>query len=63
MNKLGSAGAPGSGSFLTADPAAENELLSELLHEHERGALTALREHQEDSNGAGPDGQHPNGQH
>ena len=27
MNKLGSAGAPGTGSFLTADPVAEHEAL------------------------------------
>ena len=28
MNKLGSAGAPGTGSFLTADPASEDEALT-----------------------------------
>src|SRR5690349_14480647 len=47
MNKLGSAGAPGSGSFLTADPLSENEALTEAAHASERKALTALREHQE----------------
>jgi ubiquinol-cytochrome c reductase cytochrome b subunit len=47
MNKLGSAGAPGSGSFLTADPMAEHEALTEAAHTSERKALTALREHQE----------------
>ncbi|MGX9792235.1 cytochrome bc1 complex cytochrome b subunit [Mycobacterium sp. MMS18-G62] len=52
MNKLGSAGAPGSGSFLTADPVSENEALSEAAHTSERKALTALREHQ-DRNGSG----------
>jgi ubiquinol-cytochrome c reductase cytochrome b subunit len=52
MNKLGSAGAPGSGSFLTADPLSENEALTEAAHASERKALTALREHQE-RNGSG----------
>jgi quinol---cytochrome-c reductase cytochrome b subunit len=47
MNKLGSAGAPGSGSFLTADPISENEALTEAAHASERKALTALREYQE----------------
>jgi quinol---cytochrome-c reductase cytochrome b subunit len=63
MNKLGSAGSPGIGSFLTADPAAENDLLTEREHEEERRALTAVREHQDSTNGERPDGQHPNGQH
>jgi ubiquinol-cytochrome c reductase cytochrome b subunit len=52
MNKLGAAGAPGSGSFLTADPLSENEALTEAAHASERKALTALREHQE-RNGSG----------
>ena len=47
MNKLGSAGAPGTGSFLTADPVSENEALTEAAHASERKALTALREYQE----------------
>jgi ubiquinol-cytochrome c reductase cytochrome b subunit len=47
MNKLGSAGAPGSGSFLSADPISEHEALTEAAHAAERKALTALREHQE----------------
>jgi ubiquinol-cytochrome c reductase cytochrome b subunit len=51
MNKLGYAGAPGSGSFLTADPLSENEELVEAAHSAERKALTALREHQ-DRNGS-----------
>jgi ubiquinol-cytochrome c reductase cytochrome b subunit len=46
MNKLGFAGAPGSGSFLSADPLSENEALVEAAHAAERKALTALREHQ-----------------
>jgi ubiquinol-cytochrome c reductase cytochrome b subunit len=45
MNKLGSAGAPGSGSFLTADPLSEHEALAQAAHAAERKALTALREH------------------
>jgi ubiquinol-cytochrome c reductase cytochrome b subunit len=47
MNKLGSAGAPGSGSFLFADPIEEHEALTEAQHAGERKVLTALREHQE----------------
>jgi hypothetical protein len=46
MNKLGSAGSPGTGSLLTADPIAEHEALVEAEHASERKALTALREHQ-----------------
>jgi ubiquinol-cytochrome c reductase cytochrome b subunit len=46
MNKLGSAGAPGSGSFLSADPADEHEALTEAQHAGERKALTALAERQ-----------------
>jgi len=51
MNKLGSAGEPGSGSFLFADPIDEHEALAEAAHTAERKALTALREHQ-DRNGS-----------
>jgi ubiquinol-cytochrome c reductase cytochrome b subunit len=51
MNKLGSAGEPGSGSFLFADPIDEHEALQEAAHTAERKALTALREHQ-DRNGS-----------
>jgi ubiquinol-cytochrome c reductase cytochrome b subunit len=46
MNKLGSAGVPGTGSFLTADPVSERDALAEAAHVSERKALTALREHQ-----------------
>jgi ubiquinol-cytochrome c reductase cytochrome b subunit len=46
MNKLGFAGQPGSGSFLTADPPDQQVALSESAHEAERRALTALRERQ-----------------
>ncbi|MCV7385217.1 cytochrome b [Mycolicibacter longobardus] len=48
MNKLGSAGSPGRGSFLTADPVSEDAALTEAAHASERRALTALAEHQED---------------
>jgi ubiquinol-cytochrome c reductase cytochrome b subunit len=47
MNKLGSGGSPGTGSFLSADPAAEHQALTEAAHASEHRALTALREHQE----------------
>jgi ubiquinol-cytochrome c reductase cytochrome b subunit len=47
MNKLGSAGSPGTGSFLTADPISEHEAITEAEHASERKALTALREYQE----------------
>ena len=46
MNKLGSAGAPGSGSLLFADPADEHDALTEAQHAGERKALIALAEHQ-----------------
>jgi ubiquinol-cytochrome c reductase cytochrome b subunit len=57
MNKLGSAGSPGSGSFLFADPVAEDAALREAAHSAEHRALTALRDHQE-SNGDSPNGEH-----
>ena len=47
MNKLGSGGSPGSGSFLTADPPAQREALGEASEAAERRALTALRDRQE----------------
>lgn len=56
MNKLGSAGAPGRGSFLFADPVSEDTALTEAAHAAEQRALTALREHQEVS--ASSDGEH-----
>ena len=51
MNKLGLAGAPGTGSFLSADPVSEHEALTEAAHASERRALTALRERL-DTNGS-----------
>ncbi len=55
MNKLGSGGSPGTGSFLFADPAVEHDALTEAQRAGERKALTALRERQPDhpSNGNG----------
>jgi quinol---cytochrome-c reductase cytochrome b subunit len=47
MNKLGSGGSPGSGSFLTADPASEDAALREAAHSAEQRGLTALKEHQD----------------
>ena len=44
MNKLGSGGTPGRGSFLHADPAAEDAALTNASHAAERRAHTALRE-------------------
>ncbi len=57
MNKLGSAGSPGSGSFLRADPASEDAALREAAHSAEQRALTALRDHQ-DSVVDSPNGEH-----
>ncbi|HTX96587.1 MAG TPA: cytochrome bc complex cytochrome b subunit [Mycobacterium sp.] len=47
MNKLGSAGTPGSGSFLFADPPSEDAALREAAHRSEQRALTAVRDYQE----------------
>ena len=58
MNKLGSAGAPGTGSFLSADPVSEHEAITEAAHAAEHRALTALRERvgHNGSNGHGSNG-------
>jgi ubiquinol-cytochrome c reductase cytochrome b subunit len=61
MNKLGSAGAPGSGSLLVADPVSEQQALAEAAHAQETRAITALRERQAGQNGSG-NGQSPNGE-
>lgn len=61
MNKLGTAGAPGTGSLLTADPPEEQEALARAAHEQEQKALDALREHQRGIEGSG-NGHSPNGQ-
>ncbi|MEN4423053.1 cytochrome b, partial [Mycobacteroides chelonae] len=43
MNKLGSAGAPGTGSFLFADPADEQAALVQAEHASTRTELAVLR--------------------
>ncbi|OCB26665.1 hypothetical protein A5674_19310 [Mycobacterium malmoense] len=63
MNKLGSAGSPGSGSFLFADPASEDAALREAAHSSEQRALTALREHQESIVGSSNGKNGENGEH
>jgi ubiquinol-cytochrome c reductase cytochrome b subunit len=51
MNKLGSGGATGSGSFLFPDPVSESDALAEAAHAAERKSLTALKEYQDDEHG------------
>ena len=58
MNKLGAAGAPGRGSFLTADPASEADALNAAEHSTEIKGLTALKEWQDDESGPNGNGQH-----
>lgn len=53
MNKLGSGGAPGSGSFLFADPVSEDRALTDAAHAAEHKALTALKEYQDNEHGTG----------
>ena len=48
MNKLGSAGKPGSGSFLRADPPAEAEALTASEHEAEHTQLEILASYQDE---------------
>jgi ubiquinol-cytochrome c reductase cytochrome b subunit len=55
MNKLGSAGSPGSGSLLTADPASERLSLSAAEEAAERKALEALRSYQNGNGSANGD--------
>ena len=47
MNKLGSGGATGTGSFLYADPVSESDALAEAAHAAEHRAITALKEYQD----------------
>jgi ubiquinol-cytochrome c reductase cytochrome b subunit len=67
MNKLGSGGATGTGSFLRADPASESDALTEAAHASHHKALTALKEYQDEehgtngSNGHGSNGHGSNG--
>jgi len=58
MNKLGAGGAPGRGSFLTADPAGEAAALDAAAHTTEVKALTALKERQAITASSNGDGQH-----
>ena len=44
MNKLGSAGAPGTGSILSPDPIEEQRRNIELEHENEHQEKKALQE-------------------
>ena len=47
MNKLGSAGQPGHGSFMFPDPAEQDRALNEAAHAAEHRALSALRDYQD----------------
>ncbi|MEU0505890.1 cytochrome bc complex cytochrome b subunit [Nocardia sp. NPDC005998] len=47
MNKLGSAGKPGTGSFLRPDPAAESARYVEIEHAEERKQLAVLQKYQD----------------
>ena len=58
MNKLGAGGAPGRGSFLTADPAGAAAALAAAAHTTEVKALTALKERQAITASSNGDGQH-----
>jgi ubiquinol-cytochrome c reductase cytochrome b subunit len=61
MNKLGSAGAPGTGSFLYPDPDSEHTALVHAAHNAETRAILALKERQTNGNGSNGDGSHANG--
>lgn len=58
MNKLGSAGKPGSGSLLTADPVAQSEALAAADHEAEHRQLQILTEYQNRIHGNGSSNGH-----
>lgn len=51
MNKLGSAGKPGSGSLLTADPVEESEALKAAEHQNEHEQLAILKAYQDNVHG------------
>ncbi|MEC3920110.1 cytochrome bc1 complex cytochrome b subunit [Nocardia sp. CDC160] len=55
MSKLGSAGAPGTGSFLRADPASEQEQNVAIAHEEEHNMLAALESAQNAAKGTQSD--------
>ncbi|WP_227984988.1 cytochrome b [Nocardia spumae] len=48
VNRLGLSGAPGTGSFLRADPSDQRELLDAVTHDQERCRLAALRGSRDD---------------
>ncbi len=56
MNKLGSAGKPGSGGMFFPDPANQAEKLLEAEHEAEHRQLTTLKEYQDRIHGNGSSG-------
>ncbi len=58
MNKLGSAGEPGSGSFLFPDPIEEHEALAEAAHAAEHKAIAVLSEYQGTEGTNGSNGHH-----
>ena len=57
MNKLGSAGKPGSGSLFSPDPVAQSKALEDAHHKGEHEQLTMLRNYQAGIHGNG----HSNG--
>ncbi|MFI6431793.1 cytochrome bc complex cytochrome b subunit [Rhodococcus oryzae] len=61
MNKLGSAGKPGSGSLLVADPADEAAALLAAEHKNEHDQMAILKNYQDKAHGHGAyaDGQKP----
>ncbi|MBP1159272.1 ubiquinol-cytochrome c reductase cytochrome b subunit [Rhodococcus sp. PvR044] len=61
MNKLGSAGKPGSGSLLVADPADEAAALLAAEHKNEHDQMAILKDYQDKAHGHGAyaDGQKP----
>ncbi|TQF73558.1 cytochrome bc complex cytochrome b subunit [Rhodococcus spelaei] len=63
MNKLGSAGKPGSGSLLVADPSDEASALLAAEHQKEHEQLAILKDYQDKTHGHGSyaDGQEPSG--
>ncbi|MFC4374361.1 cytochrome bc complex cytochrome b subunit [Nocardia halotolerans] len=56
MNKLGSAGKPGTGSFLRADPKAEGDSWAEIEENEEHRMLAVLAEQQAIANEREPNG-------
>ncbi|WP_431966575.1 cytochrome bc1 complex cytochrome b subunit [Nocardia sp. bgisy134] len=53
MNRLGSAGKPGTGAFLRADPVAESNRNLAIEHEEEHRQLAVLRRYQDRNSGNG----------